>query len=217
MSAKLPYLASPGTVKTVLDRIIEARTPERFTQDFLETKLGATGGGARAVIPLLKRIGMLEQDGGPTDLYRKFRNTDTSGAAMAQAMRHGYSEIFARNEYAQDLAKPKLLEMINEISGNEKGNSADKLTATTFMNLKEYADFDADADDDRVEHEQPIESQIPTQTHQPQTSPPRHPQSNSPLTLAYSINLHLPETDDIKVFDAIFQSLNKNILKRTDG
>ena len=56
MSTKLPYLASPGTIKTVLDKIIEARTPDRFTYDFLETKLGAKGGSARAVIPLLKRI-----------------------------------------------------------------------------------------------------------------------------------------------------------------
>ena len=221
MSTKLPYLASPGTIKTVLDKIIEARTPDRFTYDFLETKLGAKGGSARAVIPLLKRIGMLQQDGSPTELYRKFRNTDTSGAAMARAIRHGYKELFDRNEYAQDLTKPKVLEMINEISGNEKGNAADNYTATTFMNLREYADFDATLIEEKIEPEKSIPSSASriSVSHNPehQEIPLRHPQRDTPLKLAYSINLHLPETDDIKVFDAIFQSLNNNILKRSDG
>jgi hypothetical protein len=220
LSAKLPYLASPGTVKTVLDKIIEARTPERFTQDFLETKLGAKGGSARAIIPLLKRVGMLEQAGSPTELYRKFRNTETSGAAMAMAIRHGYAELFERNEYAHELGKPKLLELINEISGNEKGNSADNFTASTFMNLKEYADFDMLLDEDEKPTATTAIPQAPLNdalAHAAQPTATRQGRGEGPLTLAYSINLHLPETDDIKVFDAIFQSLNNNILKRTDG
>ncbi len=220
MPAKLPYLASPGTVKTVLDKIITARTPERFTQDFLETKLGAKGGSARAVIPLLKRIGMLEQDGSTTDIYRKFRNNETSEAAMAKAIRHGYKELFDRNEYVHELDKPKLLEMVNEISGKEKGNSVDSLTVSTFLNLKEYADFEANLEEGQNE---PIEvkSANSQETNTPpstvQRTPVQQTQGDTPLALAYSINLHLPETDDIKVFDAIFQSLNNNILKQTDG
>ncbi|WP_254441460.1 DUF5343 domain-containing protein [Ruegeria arenilitoris] len=220
MSPKLPYIASPGTVKTVLDKIIEARTPERFTQDFLETKLGAKGGSARAVIPLLKRIGMLEQDGSPTEIYRSFRNSDTSGAAMAKAIRHGYKELFDRNEYVNELPKPKLLEMINEISGKEKGNSADNLTTTTFINLSEYADFEADSDDSPPEVTEAPQSALQVAGSQPSMhSEPtiQQPPAETSLGLAYSINLHLPETDDIKVFDAIFQSLNNNILKRSDG
>ncbi|SMX39681.1 DUF5343 domain-containing protein [Octadecabacter ascidiaceicola] len=217
MSTKLPYIASPGTVKTVLDKIIEARTPERFTQDFLETKLGAKGGSARAVIPLLKRIGMIEQDGSPTEIYRKFRNNDTMGTAMASAIRHGYKEIFDRNEYAYDLPKPKIAEMVNEISGKEKGNSADNYTVLTFFNLKEYADFEAlpdeaavteDVKDDQKIPESPVRIETPTGRVEADQV------AGQPLSLAYSINLHLPETDDIKVFDAIFQSLNANILKQ---
>lgn len=225
MTAKLPYLASPGTVRTVLDKIVEARTPERFTQDFLETKLGAKGGSARAIIPLLKRIGFLQQDGSPTDLYKKFRSSNTSTAAMAQAIKHGYSELFERNEYAHELPKPKLLELINEITGNEKGNSADNYTVATFLNLKEYADFDSSiSETSNTEKDTPQNGdqaflpQNPIQSRLNENQKARnHNDETVPLTLAYSINLHLPETDDIKVFDAIFQSLNRNILKNTDG
>jgi len=41
---KLPYVAQPGTVIKILQKIKEAKTPERFTQDFLKTKLGLKGG-----------------------------------------------------------------------------------------------------------------------------------------------------------------------------
>lgn len=212
MSAKLPYLASPGTVRTVLDKIIEAKTPERFTQDFLETKLGAKGGSARAIIPLLKRIGFLNSDGSTTELYRKFRNPSTMSSAMAEALKHGYEELFARNEYAHELSKSKLLELIGDVSGAEKGNRADDCTATTFLNLKEYADFDDLQDNDDETSVVPERINLAEQgsnTHHTANTG----QSDVPLTLTYSINLILPETDDIKVFNAIFKSLNENILK----
>lgn len=212
MSAKLPYLASPGTVKTVLDKIIEAKTPDRFTQDFLETKLGAKGGSARPIIPLLKRIGFLNSDGSTTELYRKFRNSSTMNAAIAEAIKHGYAELFERNEYANELNKPKLLELIGDVSGAEKGNRADDLTATTFMNLKEYADFDDLQNDEDEASDVPERINLANQestTHQGRNTG----QNDVPLTLTYSINLILPETDNIKVFNAIFKSLNDNILK----
>ena len=79
MASKLPYLASPGLIPKILGKIQEARRPERFTQDFLETKLGFGGGSARAIIPLLKRTGFLSSDGTPTRLYDQFPNADTQG------------------------------------------------------------------------------------------------------------------------------------------
>ena len=212
MSAKLPYLTSPGRIKTVLEKIIEAKTPERFTQDFLETKLGQKGGSARPVIPLLKRIGFLQSDGSTTELYKKFRNSSTQQSAMAKAIRHGYSELFDRNEYAHEFNKSKLLELVCEVSGAEKGNKADEYTASTFINLKEYADFE-ETEIDSEEHD-PQPDMISHVESTPARQPQENPQNSAPLALSYSINLHLPETDDIKVFNAIFKSLNENILKR---
>ena len=36
------------------------------------------------------------------------------------------------------------------------------------------------------------------------------------LNLSYTINLNLPATSDIAVFNAIFKSLKENLLKSTD-
>lgn len=63
-----PFMNAYGLVPKILDKIIEAQQPERFTQDFLSTKLGFSGGSARAMIPLLKRVGFLSSDGVPTQL-----------------------------------------------------------------------------------------------------------------------------------------------------
>ena len=71
--SKVPYVNAYGNISRALDRIQTAATPPRFTQDFLETKLGLSGGSARPLIPFLKRMGFLNTDGTPTDLYRQFR------------------------------------------------------------------------------------------------------------------------------------------------
>src|SRR4030042_7086605 len=99
MATKLPYVALPGIIVKILNKAKEAKTPDRFTDDFLETKLGFKGGNARQFIPLSKKLGLLKSDGTPTDLYKKFRNEGTSGAAMAEALKIGYHNIFERNEY----------------------------------------------------------------------------------------------------------------------
>ncbi len=39
MATKLPYLVSTGLIPKIFEKIQNARRPERFTQDFLETKL----------------------------------------------------------------------------------------------------------------------------------------------------------------------------------
>jgi hypothetical protein len=54
METKLPYVVQPGSIKKILEKIKEAKTPDRFTTDFLDTKLGFRGGNYRQFIPLAK-------------------------------------------------------------------------------------------------------------------------------------------------------------------
>ncbi len=53
----LPYLASPGSIKTALEKIRAAATPDRVTQDFIGTKLQIKGGTGSALIPFFKKMG----------------------------------------------------------------------------------------------------------------------------------------------------------------
>ena len=213
MSKSLPYMSSYGLVPKILHKIEEAKTPERFTQDFLETKLGHSGGAARAMIPLLKRIGLLSDGGEPTELYIKFKNPDTQGAAMATALRQGYKELFDRNEYANELSREKLKNLVIEVTGLEHDNSVVRCILSTFEALKEFADFEADPREKKPEQGTSVHAAPPQVNIQSEerATPPRG--SDVGLNLSYTINLNLPETDDIRVFDAIFKSLKENLLE----
>ena len=115
-----PFINSTGLIGKIFEKIQQAKMPDRYTQDFQETVLGYGSGSARAFIPFLKRIGFLENDGRPTDLYRRFRNADSSGAAMAEAMRIGWVDLFKRNEFANDLSDDKLKNLVVEVTGRDR-------------------------------------------------------------------------------------------------
>ena len=77
MSTKLPYVNQPGSIVKIFEKVQHAQTPDRFTGDFLETKLGFKGGNYRQFIPLAKKMGFLGTDGRPSDIYKSFRNAAT--------------------------------------------------------------------------------------------------------------------------------------------
>lgn len=217
MAAKLPYMLSPGLIPKILAKIQEARRPERFTQDFLGTKLGHSGGSAMAFIPLVKRMGFVASDGAPTRLYDRFRNSETQGAAMAEGMRNAFAELFERNEYAYDLPKEKLTSLVVEVTGAAKDDRVVQAIVSTFLALKAVADFDAKvAEDGTVEAGRgaPLTA-VEQERHLP-VAPPRPPMGDSVgLNLAYTVNIVLPETTDPDVFAAIFRSLREHMLKPT--
>ena len=203
--AKYPiYMNAYGLLAKILRKIKQAKTPDRFTQDFLDTSLGFSSGSAKAFIPLAKRLGLLASDGTPTDLYKRFRNPKESQRAMAVAMRKGYADVFARNEFANSLDRNGLEGLIMELTGLEKGHKTVSTICSTFFALAEFADFEAEAPLAEEADQEPTELGEP---------PLRAPGGEPALSLSYQINLVLPRTDDIAVFNAIFKSLRENLLR----
>ena len=208
MSKNLAYMNSPGALPKILNKICEASVPESFNHDFLGTKLGFSGGNQRTFMSWAKKCEFLNTDGTPTQIYKNFRNPATRGAAMAKALKIGYEELYTRNEYAHDLPKKDITQLVSEITGNPHDNSTVKNIVACFWNSKEFADFDA------------------KQTVKPEVSnlkPDKAPNIKAKeiitendnkikLGLSYTINLVLPKTDDPAVFDAIFKSLKENLL-----
>jgi hypothetical protein len=199
-----PYMNAYGLVPKVLQKIKEAETPDRFTQDFLSTKLSFGGGSAKAFIPFAKRIGLLGPDGAPTDIYKAFRNKAHSGAAMARAIRKGYAELYSRNEYLHDLDKKKLEGLIIEQTGLEAGHQTIRAICGSFDGLKSFAEFD--------------KKDIPIPKNEKASEDNGHEKieglSGVKLGLSYTINLVLPKTDDVGVFNAIFKALREHLLTK---
>src|SRR3954463_3412306 len=132
MPVSLPYLAAPGSIKTALERIQQASTPERVTQDFVTTKLQIKGGTGAAIPPFLKKLGLVASDGAPTELYKQFRNPSLAGLAIATAIKTAYRELLAANEYFYDLPNKDILNLIVQVTGSEANNSTTKLTLSTI-------------------------------------------------------------------------------------
>lgn len=219
MSATIPFLNSTGLISKIFAKIQEAAVPERYTQNFQGTILGYGSGSANPFIPFLKRLGFLESDGKPTDLYKKFRNADTSGAAMAIAMENGFQEIFKRNEFAYQLTDEKLKNLVVEITGKEKKNSTVKAICGSFKACKDLADFDAQSID-TFEDTATSETVAPTTTNnmaaqlQNKFDNMQKEMNDYDLNFSYTINLNLPETDDPAVYNAIFSALKEHILTK---
>ena len=206
--ATLPYVTSPGNIERALNGIKSAATPSGVTQDFVKTILKIPGGSGDQVTSFLKKIGFANSDGSPSGIYKKFRNSSTSGGAVAEALRIGYSALYKRNEYMHKLPDDKLKGLIIEETGQSDDSRAVYLTLASIKSLKKFANW--------------VEGPIEEDPEQTQDLPPtpinlsqRFPRAASEvgLNLSYTINLNLPATSDIAVFNAIFKSLKENLLK----
>lgn len=206
-----PFMNGYGTTAKILAKIKEAQTPDRFTQDFLSTKLGFSGGTPKAFIPLAKRIGFLESDGKPTELYKAFRNPSNSKAAMATAIRKGYAQLYERNEYVHDLDRKKLAGLVVELTGLEDGHATVRAIVGTFETLKALADFNRPeiVKPQNLEHKE--EAGVKKVA---DSGNAKDDEGEIKLNLAYTINLVLPKTEDVAVFNAIFKSLRENLLSK---
>ncbi len=209
MPANLPYVASPGSIKTALEKIRSAATPERVTKDFITTVLQIKGGTGGSIPPFLKRIGFVGSDGAPTDLYKRFRNPATGGSAVADAIRLGYKDLLQANEYFYRLSDKELLALIVQVTGVEADNRAAALTLSCIKALKAFANFDATSAADE-EIAQPSTHEFAQKL---PSLPAHHPSTGQVgLNLSYTINLNLPATADQAVFNAIFRSLKEHLL-----
>jgi len=209
VSIPVPYMFAYGSITKALEHIQTASTPDRFTQDFLSTKLGMKGGSPRPVIPFFKKTGFLNGDGTPTEIYKEFRNPTLRGNAAARAVKKGYLPLYEINEYVHDLSEKELEGVIVQATGLSSGSKTVKVIAGSFKALRNFAKFDEDA----AQEEKVALATGELERREDQTKTNISSQQPIGLKLGYVINLNLPATSDIAVFDAIFKSLREHILE----
>lgn len=197
------YVQVYGKLGDVFQHLAQGQAPEKFTVQYLKD-LGFASTNFRAVIPLLKALGFLSDDGVPTSRYLEYRNTALSKQVMGAALRDAYGDLFTIRA-SPAAADRKLIEGKFRSTHNVSANVA-KLMASTFYALLELADLSPVA--------------VPAKDKKPLETPPApgknddtlHPPRHSP-TLHYNIQIHLPATKDVEVFNAIFKSLRAHLLE----
>ncbi|WP_430463738.1 DUF5343 domain-containing protein [Tabrizicola sp.] len=205
IKGSIPYSPSPGSITAVLDAIVNAERPDKFSNNFMESVLSQSGGGARSVPPLLKKMGFLTSDGTPTDLYSKFK-TD-SGRAMAAflGLKSAFGEVFRKNEFAHKVSEDQVKDILIDITGLKKSDPVLRLMYKSFEAVKNYipADFEVKTPSGEVREEAREKDEV---------RDGRKAEEVFKIGLAYQINIVLPETQDQMVYDAIFKSLKRNLL-----
>jgi hypothetical protein len=208
------YVNVYGQLGEVFNRIAEGQAPEKFTVQYLKD-LGFSSSNYRAVIPLLKALGFLTPEGVPTSRYLEYRNTARSRRVMGEALREAYGDLFTikanPTEDDFDLIEGKFR------SAHNASTTTARLMASTFYSLLGLADVSNPVLEPAApKNEEPkvveIKPNIEVPARKNLDEPRLSRSGNSSPTLHYNIQIHLPATKDVEVFNAIFKSLREHLL-----
>jgi hypothetical protein len=213
MPESLPYVNGYGGIPKLFAAIKSASVPPKFTQDYMNTVLDLKSSSYRAMIPLLKKLGFIDPSNIPTQAYKDYRDNSLSKSIMAQRLREAYSSLFAAHEYAYKLDKKELESKIRSVTGAGDDEANLYAVVGTFKELSNLASWDGAAPPPRRDEAPPPPP--PPGGKVGREDDPRRSMlaGNGRLGLSYTINLNLPATTEIEVFNAIFKSLRENLLR----
>jgi hypothetical protein len=199
------YVQVYGQIPSFLRAIQDAQAPERFTQRYLKD-LGFNSANHRALIPLLKALGFLSADGTPTPTYLAFRDRSQGRRVLGDALRSAYGDLFTIKANPTESDRPLIEGKFKSV--HNCSDRLAKLMANTFFALLENADLEPPKSPPKPpppKVDEPPKKDKPDSGAGPGTVIP-------PPGLHYNIQIHLPATKDIEVYNAIFKSLREHLL-----
>ena len=125
-----------------------------------------------------------------------------AGAAF-EGLKRAFSEMFRRNEFVHRADVEKIRDLIVEITGLNRQDGIVNAILGTFMAIKDFVDV-ARTDD--------VDNKIISAESVPAIERSTVELSKAGVSLVYNINIVLPETTNIQVFNSIFRSLKDNML-----
>ncbi len=209
MSLPTAYLNVFKNAGDILQAIQAAQAPPRFTQKFLEG-IGFPSSNDRTMINVLKALGFLDDSGVPTRRYHEYLDQTQSALVLAEGMREAYGDLFRVNKAAQNMTQSDVKNKMRTLSEGQFTDRVLTQMAGTFTTLAKLADFDGErAEAPESPNEEEDEAPVPDAA----PAAPRVPQSSKPVIggLVYNINIHLPESRDPAVYDALFRALREHL------
>lgn len=198
------YVLATTRVPDMFAKIRDGQAPERFGQQLLKD-WGFTSTNDRAFIPLLKCLGFLTADGKPTQRYHDYRDHSRSKQVMTDALRDAYGDIFLIKEHPSNSDRTAIegkFKSFHNASDNVAG-----LMAKTFLALLPLADLSSKR----------MAAAKPSDTAPPEKAEPAVARGHGAAAISglhYNIQVHLPATKDVEVYNAIFKSLREHLLEQ---
>ncbi len=194
------------------NKIRDAQAPDKFTQQLLKD-WGYKSHNHRAFIPILKSLGFLTADGSPTRRYHDYRNHSASRQIMGDAIKESYSDIFLIKEKPTTADRPLIEGKFK--SFHNASDTVASLMSKTFFSLLDLADLDQSNNTPQSPNNntQDVAYNNADNSNHLETKPRPH----SVVGLHYNIQIHLPATKDVEVYNAIFKSLKDHLLEQEKG
>ena len=197
-----PYTVANNKVSQILTKIRSAAKPAKFTNEFLK-QLGFTSSNDRAIISILRGLGFLSVDGTPTEYYDRLKDNTDWQFVLGERIQEMYKDLFSINTEIHKDSDAEIKGAISRITGKDDASVA-RYTAT-FKTLAGLAQFGASPRIRTKSKEEEKEA----------GAPPKRPQVFDPtngIEFSHNIQIQLPATTDISVYNAIFKSLRENLL-----
>ena len=212
MSLPSAYLTSFKNTEAILQAVQAAQAPPRFTQRFLEG-LGFPNTNDRTIINVLKAMRFIDDSGVPQARYHRYLDQTQSALVLAEGIRDAYEDLFRVNRQAHTMTQN---EVKNKMKTLSEGAFTDRVLtqmAGTFTTLAKNADFTSAPGATITSGPTPVDEPTPPSTGGVERPAPAPTSSNVTWpfgSLAYNINIQLPESRDPAVYNAIFKALREH-------
>jgi Family of unknown function (DUF5343) len=202
-----PYTIANKQIEPMLTRIRTAARPERLNRELLNA-WGFTASNDRAIVSVLRGLGFIADGGTPTDIYDRLRDPNDWKYVLGERIRLLYSDLYAIDPNIHAQPDTEVRSAILRLTGKDEETS--RRYYLTFKTLAGLANFGIKTGNKKPE-EAASPNSIPLQA--PPAPAPQHADEpkRRKSEYHYNIQIHLPVTSDIGVYNAIFKSLKDNL------
>ncbi|MEM1354300.1 MAG: DUF5343 domain-containing protein [Planctomycetota bacterium] len=198
------YTVSHGRIPDLFDKIRDAQAPDQVSTQLLKD-WSFTSSNDRALIPLLKDLGFLTSDGKPTKRYNDYRDHSKSRSVMAEALRSAYGDLFLIKENPTESDRESIhgkFKSFHNVSDNVAS-----LQTKSFFALLNLADLNSKHSSIQESNDSEPQTNASNLTTESAISIGKF------AGLHYNIQIHLPATKDVEVYNAIFKSLKGHLIE----
>jgi len=206
------YLMTTKNLESFFNSLLSAQAPPKFTLRFLE-QLEFKSTTDRLFIGVLKALKFIDANSIPQERYFKFIDQTQSKQVLADSIRDAYSDLFVVNTKAYELSANEVKNKLKTLLQGSKSATVLQCMANTFASLCKYADFTSNPNREIVTVKENYNHSESTSS-EDNNHKTTHELINKKITteMHYNIQIHLPETRDNMVYDAIFKSLKEHLL-----
>ena len=216
MSFELPYVQSTTKLVELFKKIPQIGEPKKADAAWL-SGLGFASSNDRRFISVLKYLGMVDNSGSPTQLWRNYRGANAR-ASLGTAIRSAYGDLYQTYPTAHSTDSNQLASLVK--ANTDWGQDAVARAISTFKAVCSLADLtppsngsDGNSDDSSTDgtNQSATDAGVEVAVGAA-VRPPSTLRTMAGLTLNVNIQLTLPDTTDGAVYDALFASMKRHLL-----